>query len=333
MNDETAIAMYQDSQAVSSSGAISQQCMTLDLVITAWLNAKSERTHSAKTQRAYDDTLTQFRAILQAAGLDLDGDPAIVATLAQGYAGRTVAGGKAVSPATFNQRLAILSSFYRYAIKHQVLAENPMLIPERRPVEHAAAATPLEASDVVTRLQAIDRADLRGERDYALLSVLLVTGRRVSELANLRAGDIRFSSGGKKASVTWRHCKGGKVMRDELPAHTAKALLAYLHKAHGASLARLAPDAPVWVSVSRRNEGRAISAQAVADICLERLGTSKVHATRHTFAIAMEQSGAKLSDIGARLGHNDLKTTSDYMKRLHSAENSYAGQVESLFGI
>jgi len=47
----------------------------------------------------------------------------------------------------------------------------------------------------------------------------------------------------------------------------------------------------------------------------------------------MERAGASLSDIGARLGHANLKTTSDYMVRLHSSENKYAGALEKMFGI
>jgi site-specific recombinase XerD len=264
-------------------------------------------------------------------GLDLDSEPTIVATLAQGYAGQSTTG-EEVSPATINQRLAILSSFYTYAQKRDVLERNPITLVDRRPVQHKDAALPLEQADVQTLLQAIDRADVHGARDYALLSVLLVTGRRSNELANLRYGDIRFK--GKNATaITWLRCKGAKVMYDELPTSTTQALLAYLHKAYGAQLAGLDKDAPVWVSVSRHNAGKAISAQAIADICEQRLGTSKVHATRHTFAAAMEAAGAKLSDIGARLGHHDLKTTSEYMKRMHSAEHAYADKIEVLFGI
>lgn len=309
--------------------------MNMAQVIMAWLDAKSKRTNSEKTRRAYNDTVSQFRTVLQSAGLDLVSEPAIVATLAQGYAGRSVSEGKDVAPATFNQRLAILSSFYAYAMKHQAagFTTNPLDLVERRPVSHKDAALPLDSFDVQTRLQAIDRTDVQGLRDYVLLSVLLVTGRRAGELANLRFGDIRFTGTGKKASVTWTRCKGGKIMHDELPAHTAGALLAYLHKVYGRALAGLDKHTPVWVSFSRHNQGQPITAQAIADICLERLGTSKVHATRHSFAVAMEQAGASLSDIGARLGHNDLKTTSDYLKRLHSAENAYAGRVETLFGI
>ena len=122
-------------------------------------------------------------------------------------------------------------------------------------------------------------------------------------------------------------------MRDEIEPRTHKAILAYLHALYGTDLGKLAKDAPVFVSLSRNNHRGGLSVQAVSDICLKRLGTSKVHTTRHTFAVAMERAGASLSDIGAKLGHASLKTTSDYMKRLHSAENPHATRLGEMFNI
>ena len=56
--------------------------------------------------------MTAFRALLRGRGQDLDGDPAALALLAQAWAGTG-----APSPATYNQRLAILSSFYKFGRK------------------------------------------------------------------------------------------------------------------------------------------------------------------------------------------------------------------------
>lgn len=333
MEKESEVTVYQGQQKMESdrSQIVEQRSpLRLDQLVAVWLDAKGKRTNSQKTRKAYQETIEQFRGLLRSSGLDLDSDAVTVATLAQGWAASRVGGG-IVSASTYNQRLAILSSFYIFALKRDVLARNPIDLVERRPVESKDAAMPLEMEEVVARLQAIDRETQEGARDYALLSVLLATGRRVSELANLRRGDIHFV--GKKAIVIWKRCKGGKVMNDELPAQTTQALRSYLHKIYGATVEQMVADTPVWVSFSRQNYGRAIGIQTIADICERRLGTSKVHTTRHTFAVMMEQAGAKLSDIGARLGHSDLKTTSDYMKRLHSAENTYADSLEKMMGM
>src|SRR5262249_35900980 len=77
--------------------------------------------------------------------------------------------------------------------------------------------------------------------------------------------------------------------------------------------------------------GHPLSVSAIADICATRLGTSKVHALRHTFARGLEDAGAKVSQIQAFLGHADLGTTGRYLARLTPEENPYLGRLADLF--
>lgn len=59
----------------------------------------------------------------------------------------------------------------------------------------------------------------------------------------------------------------------------------------------------------------------------------QVHALRHTFAKAMEDSGAKVSEIRARLRHSSLATTGRYLAALSQADNANADAIVGLFGI
>src|SRR5262249_27616218 len=93
--------------APTAAAALAPAIAPLDLAIAAWLHAKTGRTGSARTARAYADTLAAFRAAALAAGADLDGEARALGLLAQAWAGD---GDPA--PATFNQRLAVVSSFY-----------------------------------------------------------------------------------------------------------------------------------------------------------------------------------------------------------------------------
>jgi site-specific recombinase XerD len=325
----TDITIYQGdgSQAIAPYTPPGDYILSLHGCILAWLNTKEGRSGSLKTRRAYEDTITAFRAWLASKGLDLDStDTRAIALVAEAYAGAN-----GVSPATFNQRLAILSSFYAYALKQEVCTHNPIGRIDRRKAEAKGAALPMSNTEIAQAFAAVDRSSLEGLRDYALLSLAVTTGRRSRELASLVWADIRITS--KKMLITWRRTKGNKQMRDEIEPRTQAALLAYLHALYGADLGQLVSDTPVFVSLSRNNYKGALSLQAVSDICLKRLGTSKVHTTRHTFAVNSEKAGASLSEIGARLGHANLKTTSDYMKRLHSAENPHATRLGEMFGI
>jgi integrase len=237
-----------------------------------------------------------------------------------------------VSPATYNQRLAILSSFYSYARRQGLLTgENPIGRVERRPVHLYGDAAALAYSDVKNNLAAIDRTQPVGKRDYALLSVALQTGRRLSELASLRRSNLKFD--GATITIHWHRTKGGKTMSDRLPQPLSRALAEWLSSYYGNKLSNLPQDSPVWVSLSRQNKGAALGIQTIADICEKRLGTSKVHSLRHTFARAMEDAGAKVSVIQARLGHTSLATTGRYLAALRQAENEHADALSSLFGI
>ena len=303
---------------------------TVDEQVAIWLHAKANKSGSQKTREQYEGHITRFRALLHQSGIDLNSpDEATIAALAQGYAAYSF-DGSAIAGATYNQRLASLSSFYQYAIKHRWLATNPMQLVERRSAHYNNAALPIPREVVKAALKSIDRSTPLGKRDYAILSILFDVGRRVSEVCNMKCGDISIA--GDIVTITFPRTKGGKLMRDQLSEDVAKVFLDYLWTVYDGELRT---DAPVWISFSRYNAKKreAIGTQAIADVCEKYLHVSKVHATRHSFTIFMEQTGAKLSDIGARLGHSNLATTSRYLNRLHSDKNEYADKIAKMLGI
>jgi site-specific recombinase XerD len=298
----------------------------LDLALAAWLDAKSRRSNSRKTHRAYADTMQSFQAELTRVGLALDSDAAAVATVAQVWAGAGE-----VAAATHNQRLAIISSFYSFARKRGLLQiENPISRVERRPVQLYAQAEALTPDDVRAGLAAIDRSKLVGKRDYALLSVALLTGRRLNEIADLCWRDVRIAPQGS-ITLSFR-TKGSKVMRDTLPRAAGQSITDYLRAFYGKKLETLAQTAPLWVSLSRQNYGAALHPNWLERIARARLGVH-FHVLRHTFARTLEDAGAKVSDIQARLGHESLATTGRYLAALRRAENPHAESLAALFGI
>lgn len=122
-------------------------------------------------------------------------------------------------------------------------------------------------------------------------------------------------------------------MRDLLDLETSAVLLDYLHAQHGKHLLTLKPDAPVWVSYSKQNRGRAIGTRTLSNICADHLDTSRMHALRHIFAVGMIRSGAPITDLAGRLGHTDIKITQTYTKEIMGAENPYGEKLIARFGI
>jgi integrase/recombinase XerC len=316
----------------------------LDVLILGWIDAKKHKSGSERTRQAYSDTLNQFRGALKQLGLDLDSqdDQALttIALTAQAFASYSSVPGRQVRPATRNQRLAILSSFYEYAIRQVALEHNPIKRVERSKVQSYGNARALTNDETEERLTAIDRSTLQGKRDYALLAVLLYTGRRLSEVQSLELCHLTLTTG--KITVAFEHTKGNEQMSDLLPFTATNALLDWLQAYYGADLVPGATKdtRPVWVALSnsghkngRTRIGDQLGPQAIADICARRLGTSKVHATRHTWAHGMDEIGAPASTIQARLGHKSLATTGRYLAQLKQADNPYADKLAAHLGI
>ncbi len=312
--------------------ATGEQRGGLALAIAGWLKEKYGLSGSERTRRAYADELRGFQQALQIMGYDLvDAPPATLQYAVQAWCGRPARGHEPTEN-THNQRRAILSSFYTYAIRNEAATFNPCERVKQRRVQAYANARPLPADEVKQQLAKIDRSTLIGARDYSLLAVAYTTGRRVSELANLSMGDM-LNEGGA-VTLIWRHCKGGKVMRDKLAAPVAGALLYWLAMRPAPTMEA---DAPVWVSLARwfapDDAPRRFTAQAIADMCERRLKVSKVHSLRHTYAHQLERKGAAVSFIQAKLGHSSLSTTSKYLQQLASEDNPYADAVAADAGI
>jgi integrase len=325
--------------------------LTSDQLVQAWLAAKTAR--SAETQRAYARGLDAFRRFL--APLDLDAaDPRRVRlTLplaadaeAQADASETLAAAIALAAqtwagqghpadATFNRRLAIVSSFYTYVLRQGLLrGPHPLQRLERRRMQPYAHARALDLADMSARLAAMPRETPDGLRDYTLLVLALHTGRRAMELASLRCGHLNVTT--RAITVRWPRLKGGKTLDDTLPLsgpHSipGKTLRHWLQTCYGTGPYH--SDAPVWPSLSRNgSRGHAISPRSIANLCDKWLGMSQVHALRHTFAKTMEDAGAKVSEIQARLGHTSLAVTGRYLARLHHSENRHLGDLSRYYG-
>ena len=314
--------------------------VALNGLTDAWLHEKINRSNSTSTHRTYRTFLIDFRAALTQHTLDLDSDPCLVAPLAQAWAAREVIDKngalKPPSAAYHNQRLAALASFYEYAIRRGVLERDPIATVSRRPIQDNLTAQPPDFELLRKKLAAIDRSDLAGRRDHALLSLALTTGRRLAELTGLRSADLLIteadSSTGARLLVTWRRTKGGKTAADKLPASLSRDLLAYLHAFYGPAFRTLPPDSPVWVSLSHNAHGHALNHTSVAALCRRRLDIN-FHALRSACVVAMERSGARVTEIQAQLGHTDLSTTSRYLSALKQAENPYAETILTMLGI
>lgn len=57
------------------------------------------------------------------------------------------------------------------------------------------------------------------------------------------------------------------------------------------------------------------------------------HELQHTVGLALEEVGAKTSEVQTFLRHKNIATTSRYLKRARRAKNTYGRDLEQVFGI
>jgi integrase len=123
-------------------------------------------------------------------------------------------------------------------------------------------------------------------------------------------------------------------MRDTLSSDVSLILGSWLAQFYQGQFWSKQENTPVWVNIHHnKHKGERLGYHGIAGICKHYLGTSKVHTTRHTFAILMEVAGAKLTDIQQRLGHKNAATTGIYMERLTIDQNAYADKLSEMLGL
>jgi integrase/recombinase XerD len=208
---------------------------------------------------------------------------------------------------TISRRLVSIRVLFRYLQQEGLAASNPAAVMDSPKLWKILPDT-LTVRDVDRLLAQPDPTTPLGARDRAILELLYATGLRVSELASLAAGDIRFEEG-------YVRClgKGRKERLVPFGAAAREALRRYADEARPALL-RGAEAGTFFVSrrrrpMDRRQIWRMIRARARG------AGIGKnvhPHTLRHSFASHLLANEAPLRVIQEMLGHADIATTQIY---------------------
>jgi site-specific recombinase XerD len=187
------------------------------------------------------------------------------------------------------------------------------------------------SAEQIQRLLSVVPDTATGLRDRAIILTLTLTGRRRSEVLNLKAVDIMQDGG---LFYTYRG-KGGKQGKRELPRPAFEAIQAAL-AAFGKDLASMAPDESLWPSGT--NNGRGVSSGTF--YCnlrryLKRAGLppAGVHILRHSAAKLRRDVGETVEDVSRFLDHSSLAVTTVYLQRLEGQEDRSWGKVAEAIGV
>ena len=182
----------------------------------------------------------------------------------------------------------------------------------------------LSEAEVEALLQAPDAAAREGLRDRTMLELLYATGLRVSELVNLKLGQINRAQG-----VVRVVGKGGKERLVPLGEAALDWLERYLREARPGLRVAGSGDAlfpsPRGGAISRQAFWYAIKRYAAIAGIAKPISP---HTLRHAFATHLLNHGADLRVVQLLLGHSDISTTQIYthvarerLKQLHAAHH------------
>jgi integrase/recombinase XerD len=101
--------------------------------------------------------------------------------------------GKPPSPVTIGARIACLSSYFHFLIRMGLAASDPCDLVER-PRQSLSPARGYSADEVRKLLEVVPDT-IQGRRDRAILLIFILTGRRRSEVMDLKASDITIEDG------------------------------------------------------------------------------------------------------------------------------------------
>lgn len=199
-------------------------------------------------------------------------------------------------PASVNLALAAVDHFNRF------LGLGPADVRREELARQAPRALGREEQRGLLR-----SAEVAGARDRAIVTVLLYTGLRLSELQALDVADVRVSA--RKGLVVVRSGKGDAYREVPLNSATRAAVDGWLSERAG----RAAECEPAFL-VSRR--GGRLSARAI-DLAVRRVAEGaglslSAHVLRHTCVTNLVRGGHDIVLVAELAGHRRLETTRRY---------------------
>ncbi|QUB40462.1 tyrosine recombinase XerC [Prevotella veroralis] len=264
---------------------------------------KLERNYSPATVKHYRDDLKEFERFFQGLDQQLSWE-SVDSDIVRRWMEYMMDKGNAAS--SVNRRLSALRSFYRYALRRNLVVKDPVhgiQGPRRkRPLPQFLKESEMD--------QLLDERMWTDSYKDVLARTIIVTfyetGVRISELIGLNDKDVDYIN--CEIKVTGKRDKQRIIpFGDEL----LKTLTAYQQQ-------RDVETESESVAFFRTEKGKRVTDEQVRQmvkINLSKVSTLKKrspHVLRHTFATAMLNHDAGLESVKELLGHESLSTTEIY---------------------
>jgi tyrosine recombinase xerD len=264
---------------------------------------KLERNYSPATVKHYRDDLKEFERFFQELDLQLSWET-IDSDIVRRWMEAMMDRGNVAS--SVNRRLSALRSFYRYALRRNLVEKDPV-----HGIQGPKRKRPLPQFLKETEMDRLLDENMWTDcyKDVLARTIIVTfyeTGIRISELIGLNDKDVDYIN--YEIKVTGKRDKQRIIpFGDEL----SETLISYQHRRN----AEMKCESEAFF---RTEKGERVTDALVRQIVktnLSKVSTLKKrspHVLRHTFATAMLNHEAGLESVKKLLGHESLSTTEIY---------------------
>jgi len=210
------------------------------------------------------------------------------------------------TPKSVSRKINSIRTFYRYLVDTAVIAENPSekLVHPKFETKPPRVLTEME----YRALRDVCRVDIRL---YSIVEILLQTGIRISELANLLLDDVRNSPDGKIKYLYIRDYGSHTSRKVPLNKSAFKSVQDYLAvrpETEDEHLYVTKTGNPLLIRNIRTTIDKAFIKAGVKD--------AKVNDLRNTFIAHHLANGVSLVTVSKIVGHKRISTTEKYLNIL-----------------
>lgn len=212
-----------------------------------------------------------------------------------------------------------IKAYFKFLVMSDRINNNPCELLETSRIEKLLPVV-LHHEEIQQMLSIIDKSTYHGFRDSVIIEILYACGLRISELLNLKKGDIYYKHEYIKVLG-----KGNKERLVPIGEKALKLLKLYI-KNHRSKLPKIDSKCEDIVFLNRRGKQltRQYVFQTIKTIAHE-AGIKKnihPHILRHSFASALIQGGANLIAVKEMMGHASVVSTEIYthLDTLHLRE-------------
>jgi len=213
-----------------------------------------------------------------------------------------------------------LKGFFLYLSRNKYILSNPI---EKVSAPKISQKLPsvLTVNEVEKILCLPDVENKLGLRDKAILELFYACGTRVSELINLKIGDLFLSE-----EIIRVFGKGSKERLIPIGSSAINWIKQYLVKSRPLLMKKSKSENYLFLN-SRGSKLSRMGVWKIIDRYVKEAGIVKKvhpHTFRHSFATHLLEGGADLRAVQEMLGHADISTTQiythidrDYIKQVH----------------